>query len=153
VTDAIVTAPPPSRRRRRLTAAVLLAAVALLLIGCTPRPDLESELLADLNQRRGAQGLSPLPVNSGLEGAARDHAIHMMAHGFRHAVDLTGGSLAGSARFGENIARGWSSASIAEALWNSPGHRANILGDWTHVGIGVFEDGNGRLWVVYRFEG
>jgi uncharacterized protein YkwD len=33
----------------------------------------------------------------------------------------------------------------------SPPHRANILGNYSHMGVGVAIDGSGRVWVTERF--
>jgi uncharacterized protein YkwD len=137
----------------RIAAAALLGVLALALVGCTHRPDAEAWFHQDLNARRAQHGLGPVAVNPGLEAAARNQVVHMMANGFAHGHDLRAGALPSSRRFGENIGRGRSREAIAEALWNSPGHRAIILGSFTHVGVGVYEDGNGVLWVAFRFEG
>ncbi|MGA8039539.1 MAG: CAP domain-containing protein, partial [Acidimicrobiia bacterium] len=52
---------------------------------------------------------------------------------------------------GENVGTGGSVGSIFDALVGSSGHRANMLGDYTHMGVGVFVDGAGRLWAVHLF--
>ena len=47
----------------------------------------------------------------------------------------------GAARVGENIAYNYQTAENAFSAWmNSPGHRANIEGDYTHFGISVTID-------------
>jgi uncharacterized protein YkwD len=51
----------------------------------------------------------------------------------------------------ENVGEGSSTQAIEAAFMASPPHRANILGDYTHVGVGVFVDGAGRIWVTERF--
>lgn len=132
---------------------VLLVVLASVLAGCTPRPQAETQFLDDLNRRRSEHGLAALSPSPGLQAAARNHAINMMAKGLAHAPDLTPGSLASSRRFGENVGRGSSVSSIADAFWASDSHRNQILGQYTHVGIGVFEDREAQLWVVVRFEG
>lgn len=44
---------------------------------------------------------------------------------------------------GENVAYNYKSAESAMAAWlNSPSHKANIEGDWTHMGISVTVDVN-----------
>jgi uncharacterized protein YkwD len=52
---------------------------------------------------------------------------------------------------GENTARGRNCRSLMRAFWRSPGHRANILGRWSFVGVGVARR-NGRIYVQQIFE-
>jgi uncharacterized protein YkwD len=52
---------------------------------------------------------------------------------------------------GENVGVGATAASIEAALMASPPHRANMLGAYTHMGVGVFIDGTGLIWVTERF--
>ena len=51
----------------------------------------------------------------------------------------------------ENVGRGGSPSGIFGMLKGSPGHRANMLGDYTHVGIGVWMDSNGTIWTAHVF--
>jgi len=52
---------------------------------------------------------------------------------------------------GENIAVGGAVGGIFDALVASSGHRENMLGDFTHMGIGVWRDGQGALWTCQVF--
>lgn len=62
------------------------------------------------------------------------------------------GSLLGSwSAVAENVGVGGSVGGIFEALAGSGGHNSNMLGEYTHVGIGVWEDGDGRLWTAHVF--
>jgi uncharacterized protein YkwD len=54
-------------------------------------------------------------------------------------------------RTAENVASGYSVDAVHAWLMASPGHRANMLGDFTHVGIGSMRDVAGRLWVTFNF--
>ena len=40
---------------------------------------------------------------------------------------------------------------VFDALAGSSGHRANMLGDFTHVGVGAYRDANGTLWTAHVF--
>lgn len=54
-------------------------------------------------------------------------------------------------RIGENIADGQDSAAeVVDAWMASPEHRANILGDYTHVGS-ARATGHGKVWWVNHF--
>jgi uncharacterized protein YkwD len=52
---------------------------------------------------------------------------------------------------GENVAVGGSVSSIFGGLTASPGHNANMLGDFTHIGVGVWVDSSGTLWTTHVF--
>jgi uncharacterized protein YkwD len=52
--------------------------------------------------------------------------------------------------WGENVGVGPDASAIEAALMASPPHRANILGNFTHMGVGVVIT-NGRIWVTERF--
>lgn len=48
---------------------------------------------------------------------------------------------------GENVAMGFPTAeSVVLGWWNSPGHRANMLGSYAHVGVGYAKSSNGRYY-------
>jgi uncharacterized protein YkwD len=53
----------------------------------------------------------------------------------------------------ENVGTGGSVSSLFDALTASSGHRANMLGGYTHFGIGVWVDGSGSLWTAHVFTG
>ena len=52
--------------------------------------------------------------------------------------------------WGENVGVGPTPQSVEAAFMASPPHRANILGNFTHMGVGVVI-ANGRIWVTERF--
>jgi hypothetical protein len=54
-------------------------------------------------------------------------------------------------RLGENVGYAGSVEGVHAAYMNSPGHRANILGDYNRVGLGATRDANGRLWTTVVF--
>lgn len=92
------------------------------------------ELNAAQNSYRVEHGLSALNVNSKLcevaAGRAADVAKSFSHDGFKSAVE---GSGLGKSSYGENIASGpLSGVHFVEWSWDkSPGHKANMLGDWT----------------------
>jgi uncharacterized protein YkwD len=51
----------------------------------------------------------------------------------------------------ENLGKGGSVSSIFGLLKGSGGHYANMVGDFTDVGIGVWRDSSGVLWTVHVF--
>lgn len=104
----------------------------------------EQEVIDHINAYRQGAGLAPLRLNPLLCQVARQHSENMARRGrLDHYLDGKGPSQrcadAGYTSYsGENIASG--SPSRPEAffrLWvNSPGHRGNMLGNHTEVGVG-----------------
>jgi uncharacterized protein YkwD len=54
-------------------------------------------------------------------------------------------------RSGENVAYNSTTEKAHKALLQSRGHRKNIEGDFTHMGIGIERDNTGRLYVTQFF--
>jgi uncharacterized protein YkwD len=117
--------------------------------------EVEAEQLRLLNLDRTSRGLSPLRCHQGLLDTARRHSQDMAARGyFDHNTPeglqpwdrMERNGVCGWRMAGENIAQGQRTpAQVQEDWMNSPGHRANILTpEFTHVGVGVYND-NGRL--------
>jgi uncharacterized protein YkwD len=113
------------------------------------------------NQEREKVGLGPLQACPTLHSSAQAHAFAMSDQDFfEHENPFTGddpsirGEQAGYGPYvGENIALGYESPKAVTRGWmNSPGHRENILGDYRHLGIGIYlgrssRYGNGIYWV------
>jgi hypothetical protein len=113
----------------------------------------ESEFLSLINATRADNGLAPLEVNGGLQSHARNHTQDMIAAGeIYHSSDAELAAAGGSgwSRIGENVGRGQSPSSLHSAFMGSPGHKANILGDYNYVGIGT-DSADGYLYVTVVF--
>ena len=138
----------------------VLAAIALL-VGVFALPAAAAipagaakEVVRLVNEERAKEGLPALKNNYGaLTRAAQKRATELPQR-----FDSTHARPDGSAwhtvlkdynvRYtfaGENIAYGHKSAAqVVQAWMDSPGHRKNILGKFTHIGVGIHEE-NGRL--------
>lgn len=145
-----------ARPKARL--AVALALVAILGLGGCMDADTQQKESALLQLTQSARNRSRMPalqLHGGLREVARRHAEHMAGRGaLFHSGDLTQAVSAvvpGWTRVGENVAVGSSMDGIHNSLMASPGHRANILGNYTMIGIGVARDGRGRYWVTQVF--
>jgi len=127
------------------------------------RPLLEDDdrLARMITAARSLAGVRPLARDRRLDALARAHALRMAAaHDLSH--DAGDGSptdrlqLAGlDARdLGENVAHASTLALAHRAIWDSPSHRANLLGArYDRVGIGVARDDRGEAWVAEAFAG
>lgn len=110
----------------------------------------ESEFASRINSFRGSNGLAPLSGSGSLDSYARSWAKQLAERGTLAHSDIS--SLLGEwTSVGENVGVGGSVSAIFDALASSPGHRENMLGDFTHVGIGVYQDSDGTLWTAHVF--
>jgi len=120
--------------------------------------DLAKALIAAHNREREKAGLSALKASEKLTEAATLHAKDMATHE-KMAHEGTDGSTP-SQRVervgykyqdtGENVAAGQTSVDEVMTTWmNSPGHKANILGDFTEIGVSRAFDADSRpYWCV-----
>jgi uncharacterized protein YkwD len=110
----------------------------------------ESDFASRINSYRGANGLSSLKRDSSLNSYARSWAKKMAQNGGLSHSNIASLLPPWSAA-GENVGTGGSVQAIFGALKASSGHRANMLGDFTHYGVGVWRDGDGVLWTSHVF--
>ena len=108
--------------------------------------DTELKLVTLINNHRASMGLNTLEVINHISYKSEEHNIYMIDNNvvnhdyFQQRVNnLT--QVLGAVRVGENIAYNYQSAESAMYAWlNSPGHKANMEGDYTHMGISVTVD-------------
>ena len=113
----------------------------------------EWKFLADTNSERAAAGLSELQMAAAVVPGARDHSATQARENRLWHTELRD-SIAPDVpcwtRLGENVGYGGSEAIVHAALMASPEHRANLLGDFNVVGIGVVHSDE-RTWVTQQF--
>lgn len=110
----------------------------------------ESDFASRINSLRSSNGLGGLQRNGSLDSYARNWAKSMGQNGSLDHSNI--GSLLGPwGSVGENIGVGGSVSVIFDALVGSSGHRDNMVGDWTHMGVGVWRDAQGALWTCHVF--
>jgi len=138
-------------RTARKTAIVLVALVVMTFgLALPAQAGTEGDFLSRINASRAAAGLAPVSMHSDLVPDARSHSAEMMAAGqIFHSSNL-GSVASGWEALAENVGAGPSAASLHTAFMNSAGHRANILGNYNHVGVGVATEGD-LIWVTVIF--
>jgi len=100
-------------------------------------------ILDDTNAYRRTLGRSPLKLLPALNRISGTWAYQMhQTCDFKHNPNYTSGYPSGWRRAAENIAGGQSFLSVVAAWIASLGHRLNILGDYTHIGIGYYFGSN-----------
>lgn len=140
--------------RHRLSAA---AACALALLFASVAPAWASfgdDVLGLVNDSRAEAGLPPLTGNTDMDAVAQAWAEHLVeTETFEHNPDYAGQIPGGWSGAAENLA-GHSDPTpqvMHANLMDSPGHRANILGDFTHVGLGIAYSDTGMSVLVEVF--
>jgi len=110
-----------------------------------------TDLLNATNAFRTQNGLSPLAMNDKLNNSAQNKAQHMVSNDYWahnapdgttpwYFFDAAGYSYS---RAGENLAYGFATSQDAVDGWiASPGHRANMLGEYLDVGFGFVDGAN-----------
>jgi hypothetical protein len=146
-----------SRRTLARTAsalfALIIAAVLLPVALATPASAAPADTIHGLvNQARWDNVQHGLIRNSAMDKVALDWAKNMAANNtMAHNPNYSSQIPAGWNVAGENVAQGHRTAQAMHDGWmSSSGHRANILGGFTDVGIAFYESG-GTTWGVQVF--
>lgn len=118
--------------------------------------DYSNEVVERINDYRVKHGLNKLKYDFSLVEPAMIRAAELSVN-FSHTrpnskqwstVMDWEGSIA------ENIAKGFATPKDStDGYYNSESHRANMLGDYTRVGVGVFFDDNGMGYWTHLFTG
>lgn len=129
---------------RDATVAVIVGLIAVLGVAPPataaeippPNGDI-ARILADTNAARAANGLAPLVLDDAVTAVAQNWSATQaregrMYHNPQYSSQIPGGW----SRAAENVASGYSPSTVVAGWMGSPGHRANILGDYTTIGIG-----------------
>ncbi|MGE3328997.1 MAG: CAP domain-containing protein, partial [Acidimicrobiia bacterium] len=147
------------KRALRLTISSLLVALAIGVMGQTAQAapsasDAEVEFLQRLNSERTSRGLVALTRDPGLDAVADDWSGRMASvNVLSHRPDLSTRIAAVEPRWtrgGENVGYGGDVLGLHNAFMNSPGHYANVVGDWNRIGVGVVVKGS-TIWVTFNF--
>ena len=117
----------------------------------------ETDLATLINNYRVSIGLNPLIIINHISAVSEGHDEYMieknqLSHDlfdqrFQNLVDVLG-----AIKVGENVAYNFYSPQDALNAWlNSPGHKANIEGDYTHFGVSIRENANGVTYYTNMF--
>ena len=138
----------------------VLVAGGFMVVGGAARADAistdEAGFFDATNAYRQANGLPAMQYDAAASAVARGWSQSMASSAtLSHNPNLVNAIQAyvepNWSRIGENVGFGPSVNSIQNTFINSPPHRANVLGDYNRVGIGVVRDGNNTIWVTLDF--
>lgn len=115
------------------------------------------EILKLVNEHRQSINKSSLVRNNVADNLAKDHTIYMISENnishdnfntrFQELQQKVNAKSAG-----ENVASGYPTAvSVMNGWLNSSGHKANIEGYFTHIGIAAIKDSQGRYYFTQLF--
>ena len=159
------------RRCRSLVSAVGGGALLYLVLsaGCSretgggptapsPTPaSLEQQTYARINDYRASKGLGPLSWNEAIAGQARRHSEAMaegstpFGHsGFDDRLAIIRELIPWKSA-AENVAVDRSAGGAVEGWLSSPGHRANIEGNYQLTGVGAAAARNGSIYFTQVF--
>lgn len=118
----------------------------------------ELKLAQIINEYRASQGLNTLDIVNHISYKSLEHNDYMINnnvvnHDFfsQRAENII--EVLGATKVGENIAYNFSTPNAAMYAWlNSPGHKANLDGDYTHFGISItVNPSNGKKYYTNMF--
>ena len=117
----------------------------------------EIELATLINNYRISQGLNALVLDNYVSKISENHDIYMIgkdaiSHDFfnQRFQDIVAN--ANGKKVAENVAYKFNNAqSVLNAWINSPEHKLNLLGDFTHFGISIKTNANGVLFYTNIF--
>ena len=142
------------RRVRMLAALVLALGVVLggVLVPLPAAAGPADDIHSLVNQARWANGQAGLIRNAAMDQVAADWAAQMAASGtLSHNPDYASQIPGGWTAAAENVAQGYGTGAAMHDGWmGSSGHRVNILGGYTDIGI-AFLSAGGTTWGVEVF--
>lgn len=117
-----------------------------------------AEVVGLLNAERSSRGLAPVAIQAQVVAAARAHSADQAATGVMSHTGSDGSNTGDRLERAGFTWRGWaenvgaghtSPAHIYDGWLNSPGHRANMLGDYAYIGVAVVDAADGtRFWTM-----
>jgi uncharacterized protein YkwD len=117
----------------------------------------ENKLFDLVNEHRLSLNLSPLTFDNLSYSFASEHSEYMISQGVTSHVKFNERAAEISAETGaefvaENVANDYFTIEDAMKAWvESPGHKENIEGDYSHSAISVKKDPNGNLYFTQIF--
>jgi uncharacterized protein YkwD len=111
-----------------------------------------ADIVASTNAQRAANGLAPLAVSVCDTQQIEARVARLVVEGKFEHYDLQ--PLLGACNLrgvAENLALGYrDGAAVVDGWMNSPGHRTNLLGNYTHMGISCQkQDGRWLCGAIY----
>ncbi len=140
--------------RHRIGAVILLVISSLaIVVPAVASPSDEAAFVDLMNASRSASGLATLSTYADLVDDARRHTGDMIAENriFHSSEAELMSVTTGWSTIGENVGMGPNPEILHQAFMASPSHKANVLGDYDRVGVGVDRSADGTMFVTVIF--
>ena len=111
----------------------------------------ESSMVSLINAERTARGLNTLEVYWDLVDDARGWTGSMIGDGYISHNPNLASVTSGWSTLGENVGVGPNADRLHRAFMESPGHLANIVGNYNYIGIGADRSPDGNLYITVVF--
>ncbi len=111
----------------------------------------ESSMVSLINAERTARGLNTLDVYWDLVDDARAWTGSMIGDGYISHNPNLASVTTGWSTLGENVGVGPNADRLHRAFMESPGHLANIVGNYNYIGIGADRSPDGNLYITVVF--
>ena len=117
----------------------------------------ELEAMQIINEYRLSVGLNALQQINHISYKSEEHDNYMIANNVVNHNDFVARSeniisVLGAKRVGENVAYNYNTPKAAVTAWlNSPSHKENIVGDYTHFGIAIKTNADGKKYYTNIF--
>ena len=118
----------------------------------------ELQLAQKINEYRVSQGLNSLEIVNHISYKSQEHNEYMIDNNVvnhdyfsERAENII--EVLGAVKVGENIAYNFSTPNSTMYAWlNSPGHKANLDGEYTHFGVSItINPANGKKYYTNMF--
>jgi uncharacterized protein YkwD len=117
----------------------------------------ELEAMKLINEYRVSVGLNPLEQINHISFKSEEHDDYMIANNVVNHNNFVSRSenivsVLGAKRVGENVAFNYNTPKAAVTAWlNSPSHKENIIGNYTHFGIAIKTNADGKKYYTNIF--
>jgi uncharacterized protein YkwD len=117
----------------------------------------ELETMVLVNDYRVSMGLVPLKIDNYISYKSEEHTRYMISNNMASHNGFTSRSedlmaTLGAKNVGENVAYNYSTPQAVVKAWlNSPTHKENLDGDYTHFGISIRPNSNGKNYYTNMF--
>jgi uncharacterized protein YkwD len=118
---------------------------------------IENDVADLVNQYRISKGLNPLEKINHISNVSEGHdeymiSINTLTHALFAQREENLRTTLGAVAVGENIAYNYPTAESVVTAWiNSPAHKANMEGNYTHFGIAVKTNPEGKMYFTNMF--
>lgn len=119
--------------------------------------DIEQSVISKINAYRSEKGLNSLEIINHISNVSEGHdeymiSINTLTHALFAQREENLKKTVGAVFVGENVAYNYTTAeSVVNAWLSSPAHKANIEGNYTHMGISIRPNSEGKLYFTNIF--